>query len=92
MTTASKRTPFNGRLLMLGCGSVGRCTLPLVLRHLDMPASRVTGRDSQRATDVGARAPYWVVTTRVTNRAPFGSGRALAPLQVTNVSSAQSGP
>ena len=27
---------------MLGCGSVGQCTLPLVLRHLEMPASRIT--------------------------------------------------
>ena len=27
---------------MLGCGSVGQCTLPLVLRHVDMPASRIT--------------------------------------------------
>jgi hypothetical protein len=57
-----------------------------------LPASRVTARDPQRTTDVGARAAYWVVTTRVTNRAPVGSTRALAPLQVTNVSSAQSGP
>ncbi len=27
---------------MLGCGSVGQCTLPLVLRHLEMPAERIT--------------------------------------------------
>ena len=30
---------------MLGCGSVGRCTLPLVLRHIDMPADRITVMD-----------------------------------------------
>ena len=30
---------------MLGCGSVGRCTLPLVLRHVDMPANRITVMD-----------------------------------------------
>ena len=30
---------------MLGCGSVGRCTLPLLLRHLDMPANRITVMD-----------------------------------------------
>lgn len=30
---------------MLGCGSVGRCTLPLVLRHVDMPADRITVLD-----------------------------------------------
>jgi homospermidine synthase len=27
---------------MLGCGSVGQCTLPLLRRHLDMPADRIT--------------------------------------------------
>jgi homospermidine synthase len=30
---------------MLGCGSVGRCTLPLVRRHVDMPAHRITVLD-----------------------------------------------
>src|SRR5262249_24113927 len=35
----------NGRILMLGCGSVGQCTLPLLLRHLDMPPGRVTVMD-----------------------------------------------
>jgi homospermidine synthase len=45
MTPASNRTIFKGKVLMLGCGSVGRCTLPLVLRHLDMPANRVTVMD-----------------------------------------------
>ena len=42
MTT---RTRFDGRLLMLGCGSVGRCTLPLILRHVDMPANKITVMD-----------------------------------------------
>src|SRR5215469_7157216 len=30
---------------MLGCGSVGQCTLPLVRRHIDMPANRITVLD-----------------------------------------------
>jgi homospermidine synthase len=38
-------TPFDGRILMIGCGSVGRCTLPLVRRHVDMPAHRITVLD-----------------------------------------------
>src|SRR3954466_6595025 len=42
MTQSSKRVAFNGRLLMIGCGSVGQCPLPLVLRHVDMPADRIT--------------------------------------------------
>ena len=45
MTPSVKRTPFGGRILMLGCGSVGQCTLPLVLRHVDMPANRITVMD-----------------------------------------------
>jgi homospermidine synthase len=45
MTQLAGRTPFDGRILMLGCGSVGRCTLPLVLRHIDMPVNRITVMD-----------------------------------------------
>src|SRR5579864_2130544 len=30
---------------MLGCGSVGQCTLQLVRRHIDMPADRITVMD-----------------------------------------------
>src|SRR5579862_2774024 len=40
-----KRTPFDGRILMLGCGSVGQCALPLVRRHIDMPADRLAVMD-----------------------------------------------
>jgi len=39
------RVRFDKRILLLGCGSVGRCTLPLVLRHIDMPADRITVMD-----------------------------------------------
>ena len=42
MTQSSNRVAFTGRMLMLGCGSVGQCTLPLILRHVDMPADRIT--------------------------------------------------
>jgi hypothetical protein len=33
---------FKGRILMIGYGSVGHCTMPMIDRHLDMPLSRVT--------------------------------------------------
>ncbi|MBX3057151.1 MAG: homospermidine synthase [Anaerolineae bacterium] len=33
---------FNGRILILGCGSVSRCFQPLLLRHFDMDLQRVT--------------------------------------------------
>lgn len=41
MREHKKHARFNGRILMLGCGSVGQCTLPLVLRHIDMPPQRI---------------------------------------------------
>lgn len=37
-----KRIPFQGRVVILGCGGVARCTLPLLLKHLDVPPERVT--------------------------------------------------
>ena len=40
--TSIPRAPFSGRLLLLVCGSVGQCTLPLILRHIDMPPQRIT--------------------------------------------------
>jgi len=37
----TKKFHFKGRILMLGYGSVGRCTLPLIDRHFDMPLSHM---------------------------------------------------
>jgi homospermidine synthase len=45
MAHITNRTSFDGRILMLGCGSVGQCTLPLVRRHVDMPPDRITVMD-----------------------------------------------
>jgi homospermidine synthase len=33
---------FDGKMLIIGCGSVSQCAIPLVLKLIDMPASRVT--------------------------------------------------
>jgi homospermidine synthase len=38
------RVPFSGRILILGCGSVAQCTLPLLLRHVAAP-SQITVMD-----------------------------------------------
>lgn len=48
MTTIS----FGGRILILGCGAVSQCALPLFLKHLQMPAEKITVLDmvDQRAT------------------------------------------
>jgi homospermidine synthase len=36
---------FDGRILVLGCGYVARCTIPLMLKHLDMPAEKINVLD-----------------------------------------------
>ena len=36
-----KHVVFGGRLVMLGCGSIGQGVLPLILRHIDMPRERI---------------------------------------------------
>ncbi|MGH6929207.1 MAG: saccharopine dehydrogenase NADP-binding domain-containing protein, partial [Dongiaceae bacterium] len=37
----ASKIKFGGRILMIGYGSVGHCTMPLIARHFDMPLSRV---------------------------------------------------
>jgi homospermidine synthase len=36
-----KYVSFGGRLVMLGCGSIGQGVLPLILRHIDMPRNNI---------------------------------------------------
>jgi homospermidine synthase len=36
-----RKKPFGGRILMIGFGSVGHCTMPLIIRHFDMPLDRI---------------------------------------------------
>ena len=37
-----KHVAFRGRLVMLGFGSIGQGVLPLILRHIDLPADRIS--------------------------------------------------
>jgi homospermidine synthase len=37
-----KHVKFNGRLVMVGFGSIGQGVLPLILRHIDMPRDKIT--------------------------------------------------
>jgi homospermidine synthase len=46
-----KKVSFHGRILVLGAGGVSRCTLPLVLKHLDMPAENITVMDMMDARE-----------------------------------------
>ncbi|MBI4398242.1 MAG: saccharopine dehydrogenase NADP-binding domain-containing protein [Candidatus Omnitrophica bacterium] len=36
---------FKGRLLIIGCGSVSQCAIPLVLKLLEMPSEKITIMD-----------------------------------------------
>ena len=56
----TKHVLFNGRLVMVGFGSIGQGVLPLILRHVDIDPSNITivtaeerGRDV--AKDFGIR-------------------------------------
>lgn len=36
---------FNGKIFILGCGSVSQCTIPILLKHIDIPPSKITIMD-----------------------------------------------
>ncbi|MFH1617601.1 MAG: saccharopine dehydrogenase C-terminal domain-containing protein [Candidatus Margulisiibacteriota bacterium] len=40
-----KFVKFNGRILIIGCGSVSQCAIPLVVRHIDVAPQNVTIMD-----------------------------------------------
>jgi homospermidine synthase len=42
MTTHTRHASWNGPILMLGFGSIGRGVLPLILRHIDCDRNRIT--------------------------------------------------
>ncbi len=37
-----KKVKFDGKILMLGYGSVGKCALPILLRHIDIDPKNIT--------------------------------------------------
>ena len=39
------KVAFNGKLLIIGCGGVSQCAIPLILRHFAMPAKNITIMD-----------------------------------------------
>lgn len=42
MNHITKHGKFSGKMLLVGCGSIGQGVLPLILRHLDMQARQIT--------------------------------------------------
>lgn len=64
-----KYAKFNGRLVMIGCGSIGQGVLPLILRHIDLDPKKITivtadERGHEEARDLGIR----FVKTRLTRQ------------------------
>ena len=49
--TRTERVPFDGKVLVIGLGSVSRCTLPLLLAHLGCPPERYTVIDFADVAD-----------------------------------------
>lgn len=47
---------FGGRVVVLGCGTIGQCVLPLLIDRLDLPAGRVTVVD--RTASPQLLSPY----------------------------------
>src|SRR5580698_9670217 len=41
MTEHKQYVEFPGRILLVGFGSIGQGVLPLILRHIDIPPSRI---------------------------------------------------
>jgi len=39
---AVRRVPFDGKILIIGCGAVAQCVLPLLPRMLEMPLTNIT--------------------------------------------------
>jgi homospermidine synthase len=42
MKYAGKKVRFNKRILIIGYGSVSRCTLPILMKHIDAPYKNIT--------------------------------------------------
>ena len=49
------KIPFKGKILMIGFGSVGHCTMPLLVKHIDMPLDRIAVVDGDDHTAEIAR-------------------------------------
>ncbi|MBI3795033.1 MAG: homospermidine synthase [Nitrospinae bacterium] len=46
------RLKFNGKILVIGCGGVSQCFMPMLVKHLDVPKNKITVMDfeDKRAT------------------------------------------
>jgi homospermidine synthase len=62
-----KYVSFTGRLVMLGCGSIGQGVLPLILRRIDMPTERIHILTADaRGNDMAAKYGLTVTVAPIT--------------------------
>ncbi len=74
-----KHVAFPGRLVIVGFGSIGQGVLPLLLRHLEIPADRITIITAEpRGHDVAAEYGIRFIQTALTR----GNYRALLEPQL----------
>ncbi len=73
-----KHVAFGGRLVMVGCGSIGQGVLPLILRHIDIPTGQITiVTADERGATVAAEQGLRRIVTPLT---PENYREVLAPL------------
>src|SRR5689334_10514757 len=60
-----KKQKFTGKILVIGCGSVAQCAIPLILKLIDVPANKVTILDfvdnRKRIKDAMKRGVNYVI-------------------------------
>ena len=49
--TSESKVPFNGNVFFCGYGAVARCTLPLIVKHINVPFDRITVIDFEDKTE-----------------------------------------
>jgi homospermidine synthase len=63
----TKHTTLSGHLVIVGFGSIGQGVLPLILRHIDLPAERITIVTAEpRGDDVAAQYGVDFIETALT--------------------------
>jgi len=84
-----KYVKFEGKIVMLGCGSIGQGTLPLLLRHLDIRPEQIEiVTNDRRGADVAAEygVPFHIAPITPANYGQALGGRLKAGDVLLNLS------
>ena len=69
---------FNKRILFVGYGAVAECTLPIIFKHINVPAANITVMDFE---DRAAKLAEW--TAKGVRFAPGGIRKGAAGFDIT---------